>query len=141
MLFSNILYFNFIPTPNKSLRFTRLRRSYLNRTAVVLTNHCQSYTAFLLDVRCSKWPRSLFCRCLSPMIVHLRNLFLLNTRAAQIFLTPRWVSRRKDVKELSINISKLTIGVEHSISSRTKFFLNLHVVERKTLDSLSILQH
>ena len=47
--FLNILSFNFVPTPNKSLRFTRFRRSCLNRSAVVLTNHCQSYTAFLQD--------------------------------------------------------------------------------------------
>ena len=71
--FLNILFFNFVPTPNKSLRFTRFRRNYVNRTAVVLTNHCQSYTSFLFDVRCSKWPRSFFLSCLSPMIVHLRN--------------------------------------------------------------------
>ena len=103
LLFSNILFFNFIPTPNKSLRFKRFRRSYLNRTVAVLTNHSQSYTAFLLDARCSKWPCSLFFRCLSRMIVHLRNLFLLNTRATQIFLTPRWVSRQKDVTKIVIH--------------------------------------
>ena len=41
-LFLNIFYFNFFPTPNQSLRFTRFRRSYVNRTVVVPTNHCQS---------------------------------------------------------------------------------------------------
>ena len=51
LLFLNILFFNFVPTPNKSLRFTRFRRSYANRAADVPTNHCQSYTAFLLGVR------------------------------------------------------------------------------------------
>ena len=60
LLVLNIFSFNFVPTPNKSLRFMRFRRSYVNRLAVVLTNHCQSYTAFLLDVRCLKWPRSFF---------------------------------------------------------------------------------
>ena len=93
-----IFFFNFVPTSNKSLKFTRFRRSYVNRTAVVLTNHCQSFTAFLLDVGCSKWPLSFFCRCLSPVMVHLRNLILLSTRVARMLLTPRWVSRRKDVK-------------------------------------------
>ena len=82
LLFLNMFFFNFVPTMNKSLRFTRFRRSYKNRSAVVLTNYCQSYTAFLLNVRCSKWPRSFFCSCLSPMIVHLGNLFLLSTRVA-----------------------------------------------------------
>ena len=52
LLFLNIFFQSFVPTPNKSLRFARFRRSYVNRTTVVLTNHCQSYTAFLLDVRC-----------------------------------------------------------------------------------------
>ena len=47
-------FFNIVPTPMKSLRFTRFGRSYVNCTAVVLTNHCQSYTVSLLDVRCSK---------------------------------------------------------------------------------------
>ena len=54
LLFLNMLSFNFAPTPNKSLRFTRFRRSYVNRPAVVLTNRCQNYTAFLLDLRRSK---------------------------------------------------------------------------------------
>ena len=72
LLFLNILSFNFVTTPRKSLRFTRFIRSYVNRPAVVLTNHCQSYTAFLLDVRCSKLPCSIFYSCLFPMIVHLR---------------------------------------------------------------------
>ena len=61
------IFFNFVPTPNKSLRFTKLRRSYANHTAVAPTNHCQSYTDFLLGVRCSKWPHSFFCRCLSTL--------------------------------------------------------------------------
>ena len=71
-LFLNILSFNFVAAPRKSLRFTSFVRSYTNRPAVVLTNDCQSYTVFLLDVRCSKLPCSIFCSCLFPMIVHLR---------------------------------------------------------------------
>ena len=43
LLFLNILIFNFVTTPNKSLRFTRSSTIYVNRTAAVLTNHCQSY--------------------------------------------------------------------------------------------------
>ena len=39
-LLLNILSFNFVPTPNKSLRFRISRRSYVNRPAVVLTNYC-----------------------------------------------------------------------------------------------------
>ena len=35
-LFFNILCFNFVSTPNKSLRFTRLRRNYVNHTALIL---------------------------------------------------------------------------------------------------------
>ena len=99
LLFLNIFSFNFVPTPNKFLRFTRFR-SYVNRTVVVLTNHYQNYTAFLLDVCCSKWSRFLlfFCSWLSPMIVHLGNLFLLSTRVVRMLLAPRWVSRRKEVK-------------------------------------------
>ena len=41
LLFLNIFSFNFALTPNKSLRLTRFRRSY-----IVLNNHCQSYAAF-----------------------------------------------------------------------------------------------
>ena len=41
------------------LRFTRFRRRYVNPFAVVLTYHCQSYTAFLFHVRCSMWPQVL----------------------------------------------------------------------------------
>ena len=52
LLFLHIFSFNFAPTTNKSLRFTRFGGSYINRPAVVLTNHSESYTAFLLDVGC-----------------------------------------------------------------------------------------
>ena len=51
LLFLNIFSFNSTPTPNKSLRYTRFRKSYVNRPAVVLTSHCQSYTVFWL--RCA----------------------------------------------------------------------------------------
>ena len=95
LLLLNILSFNLVPTPSKSLRFTRSRGSSLNQTAVILTNDCQSYTAFSLNVLCSKWPISFFCSSLSPMIVHLCNIFLLNRRVAWMLLTRRWVSRRK----------------------------------------------
>ena len=49
-------------------------------------------------LRCSKWPRFFFYSCLSPIIVYLRNLFLLNKPLAQMLLTPRYVSRQKDEK-------------------------------------------
>ena len=49
LFFLNILSFNFV----------------LRLPAVVLTNHCQSYTTFLLNVCCSKWPHSFFCSCFS----------------------------------------------------------------------------
>ena len=70
----------------------------------------------------------LFCICLYPMLVHLRNLFLLSTSVARMLLPPRWVSRQKDVKQLSINILKLTAGVKHFINCR-KFSPNPHLVE------------
>ena len=61
LLFLNIIsFFNFVATPIKSLRFTRFIRSYVNCPAVLLTNHCQSYTVFLLNVRSSKLPCSIF---------------------------------------------------------------------------------
>ena len=60
LLFLNMPFFNFVATPRKSLKFTRFIRSYVNRPAVVQTNHCQSVTAFLLDVRCSNLPCSIF---------------------------------------------------------------------------------
>ena len=61
----------------------------------------------------------------------LRNLFLLRTPGARMFLTPR-VSRRKDVKYLFINISKLIVEVKYSISRRTMFPPNPHLVEEAT---------
>ena len=60
LLFLNILSFNFASTLSKPLTFARFRRSYINSPVAVPTNHCQSYVSFLLDVRCSKWPRSFF---------------------------------------------------------------------------------
>ena len=37
--------FNFVPTPNKSLRFTRFRKKDVNCFAIVLTSHWESYKA------------------------------------------------------------------------------------------------
>ena len=94
LLFLNLFSFNFVPIQNKPLRFTRFRRSYVNRPAVILTNHCQSYTGFLLDVRCSKCPYSFFFDCcVSPMIVHLCSLILLSTRVSRLLLNPRRLIR------------------------------------------------
>ena len=76
---------------------------------------------------CCSWiyfrPHSFYCSCLFPIIVHLRNLFLLSTLVTRMLLTPRWVSRWKDVKQLSIDISKLKVEVNCSISRRTTFLL------------------
>ena len=72
LLFLNILSFNFVATSRKSLRFTRFIGSYVNRPVVVLTNHFQSYNAFLLDVRCSELSWLIFCSSLFSMKVHLR---------------------------------------------------------------------
>ena len=52
----------------------------------------------ITDVRCSMWPRSFFLQMFFPVIVHLHKLFLLRTRVAQMWSSPRWASRRKDVK-------------------------------------------
>ena len=63
LFFLNILSFNFVPTSNKFLRFRRFKRSYVIRLAVVLI---KVTLLFLLDVRCSKWPRSFFLQLLLP---------------------------------------------------------------------------
>ena len=64
--FFQLCYYN----PRKFLRFTRFIRSYVNHPAVVLINHCQSYTACLMcAVQSCHVP--FFCSCLFPMIMHL----------------------------------------------------------------------
>ena len=105
-LFLNILCFNFVLTLNKSLRFTRFGRSYVNRNCY---RSYQSYTAFLLYVRCSKWPHFFLCSGLSQM--HLCNPFLLSTHVTQILSISRWLSRRKDVKWLSF--TQLSLPIQH----------------------------
>ena len=84
-------------------------KSYVNRLAVVLTNHSQSYTAFLLDVCCSKWSCSIFCTWLFPVIVHLRCwAHLLSTPSNVVNCKLGWETNRC---EIVINISNLTVGV------------------------------
>ena len=95
LLFFNILSFNFVTAPRKPLRFTRFIRSYVNRPAVVLTNHCQSYTAFLLDVRCSKLPCSIFLQLFVP---NDSVFVLLSPAVARMSWTPGRFRRRTDVK-------------------------------------------
>ena len=98
LLFLNILSFNFVQTPSKPPRFRKFRRSNVHRSDVVQTNHCQSCTTFFALRALFKVVTYLFCGCLSPTLVHLLNLFLMNTPVAQMLLTPRWVSRQKDMK-------------------------------------------
>ena len=77
LLFLNILSFNFLQTPNKSLKFIKFRKSNLHRSVVVQTKHCQFALLFLLDLRCLKCSHYFFGDCLAPTIVHLQNLFLI----------------------------------------------------------------
>ena len=102
LLFLNILSFNFVPTPNKSRRFIRFRKSYIYRPPVVLIKGTL-LSCLMCAVKSGNFV-AFFCICLFSMIVHLRNLFLLSTPVARILLFPRWVRKRKDVKQLSINI-------------------------------------
>ena len=122
VLLLNRLSLSFVPTPSKSLKFTRFRRSYINYPAVVLIK-----VTLLFCLVCALQSGQFFfffCSCLSPMIVHLHNLFLFSTPVARMLLTARWaswVSRWKNVKQLFINMSKLKVGVKHSLSHRTTF--------------------
>ena len=65
------------------------------------------------------------CGCLSPTLVHLCNLFLVNTPVAGMLLTPRWVSRRKDVKELEVSIP--STAEQRFLLRRQPIFLSLHL--------------
>ena len=95
LLFLSILSLNFVSALNKFLSFTRFRSSYVTRLAVVLIK-VTPYFCLMCDVQSGHMP--FFCSCLSQMIVHLRNLFLLNTPVARMLFIARWVSRRKDLK-------------------------------------------
>ena len=51
-----VLEYTLVPycsKPRKSRRFKRFRRSYVHHPVVVSTNHCQSFNAFSLVIRCS----------------------------------------------------------------------------------------
>ena len=92
-----MLSFNFLQTPNKSLRFTKFRRSNIHHSVIVQVNQCQIALLCFPWCALSKVSTLFFCGCLPPRIVHLRNLFLLSTPVVQMLLTPRWLSRRKHV--------------------------------------------
>ena len=66
LLLLNILSFNFLQTPNKSLRFRKFRRSNAHRSVAVQTNHCQSWTAFFAWRALSKVSTFLFLRLFVP---------------------------------------------------------------------------
>ena len=71
LFFLNILSFNFVQTPNKSLRFRIFSRSYVNCPVDVSTNYYYSSTAFF----------HLFVSS------DLCNLLFLSTPVAQMLLT------------------------------------------------------
>ena len=68
----------------------------------------------------------LFLQLFLPMIVHVGNLYLFSTTAAQMLLTPRWVSRQKIRNSYHTYISKLKFGVL-SISSAVERFLPIPI--------------
>ena len=115
LFFLNILSFNFVPTPRKSFRFTRLRRSYVNRPVVVLTNHCQSYTAFLLDVRRSKLPCSIFLQ----LLVHNDSVYL----RCWAHLLLKCCKLHGGSCEIVKKISNLTVGVSIPSAAEQRFLL------------------
>ena len=86
LMFFDKLSFNFTPAPNKSRRFTRFRKSFVNRPAVALIKVTLLF-CLMCAVQSGHVPY--FCSCLSSMILHLRNLFLLSTPVARMLLTPR----------------------------------------------------
>ena len=108
LLFLNILSFNFVATLRKSLRFTRIIRSY----AVVLTNNYQSY------VYCSRLPCSIFLKCLFPMIVYLR---------CWTHLLLEQMGRQTNRCEIVINISNLTVGELSIPSTAEQHFLLISI--------------
>ena len=120
LLFLNILSFNFVATPRKSLRFTRFIRSYVNRPAVVLSNHCQSYTALLFCLMCSLQSCHIpfFCSCLFPMIVHLRCW----ANPLPEFCDLQG-GQERNKSEIVINISNLTVGVSIPSAAKQRYFL------------------
>ena len=75
LMFWNIFSFKFVPRPNKSLRFTRFKGSYVNCPAVVLTNHCQNLLCFFAWCALFKVATFFFCSCLFLMIVHFITYF------------------------------------------------------------------
>ena len=90
LLFLNMLSFNFVSTPRKSLRFIRFRRSYVNHPVVILTNHCQRYTVFF------------FAWCTLPKVAMFlflqpndRAVAFLSTPVVQMLLTPKWLAGKQ----------------------------------------------
>ena len=94
LLFLNML--SFISTPNKSLRFTGFRKSYVYHPAVVPIKGTL-LSCLMCTAQSGNFP--FFCSCLFRMIVHLCNLSLQSALVARILLTLRWISRQKDVKQ------------------------------------------
>ena len=108
--------FNFVPTPNKSLRFTRFRKKDVNLFAIVLTSHWESYTAFMLSVRCLKWPRSFSLQLFVP-----NNSLFEGTCYSNVIDSKE--SKQTKRGELVIHkTSKPTLGVKRSISRTNNVF-------------------
>ena len=122
LLLLNILSFKFVPTPNKQISTPCCCSNQTHKL------HCFSFDGRRCAIQSNPVP-FFFRRCLSLLIVRLCNLFLLSTAVAWMLFTPTWVNRRKDVKQLSMNILKLTVAVKHSISRRTTFSPNSRLEE------------
>ena len=95
-IFPNLLHFKrctpLLLTPHTPKRYKFLEVSIGNKTS------------YLLKRACVRVPHTLSGKYM-PLIVHLLNVFLLRAAATRMLLTPRWISRRKDVKQLSITYS------------------------------------
>ena len=111
LMLLNILSLNFVQTPIKSFRFKGFSRSYIKHLVVTPT----TVKVALLFAWCTlfKYAMFHFYSCLKPILVDLRNLFLLSTP-----VTPRWVNRDQKCEiVIHIFISRLTILTRFSPSS------------------------
>ena len=86
----------------------------LRLPAVVLTNHCQSYTVFFYLIPTVQGGHVPFFAAVSPNDSAFVFIFFCWTHLfAQMLLTPSWVSRRGDVKKLSINLKSQNLKVKN----------------------------
>ena len=132
LFFLNIHSFNFVPTPDKSLKFTGLRRSYVNQPAFALIKVTLLFCVMCIVQRAM----FLFCCFFRNYSSFVWSIFFKYTCCSNVVNSKVTEQAKRCQIVIHKYIKTNCWSFKHSISRRAKFSPNSYKVEQVKLFSL-----